>query len=55
MGDDTRNGHLMVALNVVGTVYFDQRPAGVKIVEKRIDGTAAWDQRDVYVRRASPT
>ena len=34
MGENTRNTHLMVALNGVGTAYFDLRPAVVKFLEK---------------------
>ena len=34
MGEDTRNARLMVALNGVGTAYFDPRLAGIKFVEK---------------------
>ena len=34
MGEDTRNARLIVALNIVGTAYFDPRPALVKFPEK---------------------
>ena len=33
MGEDTRNARLIVALNIVGTAYFDPRPALVKFPE----------------------
>ena len=33
MGEDTRNARLIVALNIVGTAYFDPRPALVKFLE----------------------
>ena len=34
MGEDTRNVCLMVALNGVGTAYFNPRPAVIKFLEK---------------------
>ena len=34
MGEDMRNARLIVALNIVGTAYFDPRPALVKFPEK---------------------
>ncbi|KAI0211405.1 Coiled-coil domain-containing protein 73 [Lamellibrachia satsuma] len=44
MGEDTRNARLMVALNGVGTAYFDPRPAVVKFLEKaRRCGAPDWD------------
>ena len=54
MGEDTRNVRLMVALNGVGTAYFDPRPAVVKFLEKtRRCGAPDWDiygQRE-FVRK----
>ena len=54
MGEDTRNARLMVALNGVGTAYFDPRPAVVKFLEKtRRCGAPDWDiygQRE-FVRK----
>ena len=54
MGEDTRNVRLMVALNGVGTAYFDPRPAVVKFLEKtRRSGAPDWDiygQRE-FVRK----
>ncbi|KAI0216946.1 F-box only protein 36 [Lamellibrachia satsuma] len=44
MGEDTRNARLMVALNGVGTAYFDPRPAVVKFLETaRRCGAPDWD------------
>ena len=54
MGEDTRNARLMVALNGVGTAYFDPRSALVKFLEKtRRCGAPDWDiygQRE-FVRK----
>ena len=44
MGEDTRNARLMVALNGVGTAYFNPRLAVVKFLEKtRRCGAPDWD------------
>ena len=54
MGEDTRNALLMVALNGLGTAYFDPRPAVVKFLDKtRRCGAPDWDiygQRE-FVRK----